>query len=31
MSERARERIIGMLGSQLHDLNDKLEALLTEV
>ncbi|OBF47657.1 NAD(P)-binding protein [Mycolicibacterium monacense] len=31
VSERARERIIGMLGSQLHDLNDKLEALLTEV
>lgn len=31
VSERARERIIGMLGSQLHDLNDKLEALLAEV
>lgn len=31
VSERARERIVGMLGSQLHDLNDKLEALLAEV
>ncbi|MFS0897242.1 NAD(P)/FAD-dependent oxidoreductase [Mycolicibacterium litorale] len=30
VSERARERIVGVLGSQLHDINDKLEALLGE-
>ena len=30
VSERARERIIGMLGSQLPAINEKLEALLTE-
>ncbi|KUI28491.1 hypothetical protein AU195_07400 [Mycobacterium sp. IS-1496] len=28
VSERARERIIGMMASQLPDINDKLEALL---
>ncbi|MGE2714077.1 NAD(P)/FAD-dependent oxidoreductase [Mycolicibacterium litorale] len=31
VSERARARIIEMLGSQLHDINHKLEALLAEV
>ncbi|BBY19591.1 NAD(P)-binding protein [Mycolicibacterium litorale] len=31
VSERAREKIVSMLGSQLHDINDKLEALLAEV
>lgn len=30
VSERVRERVVGMLGSQLHDINDKLEALLAE-
>jgi hypothetical protein len=31
VSERARERIVGVLGSQLHDINDKLEALLADL
>lgn len=30
VSERAREKIIGMLGAQLPAINDKLEALLAE-
>jgi hypothetical protein len=30
VSERAREKIVGMLGSRLVDINDKLEALLAE-
>ncbi|WP_193044180.1 NAD(P)-binding protein [Mycolicibacterium baixiangningiae] len=30
VSERAREKIVSMLGSQLHEINGKLEALLAE-
>lgn len=30
VSERARERIVGMMGAQLPAINEKLEALLTE-
>lgn len=30
VSERARAKVVDMLGSRLHDINDKLEALLVE-